>query len=170
MALEKDQIEEEILRLKEEIRELAKRGSRIPDESSIEDIANYIKYLTEERERTNKVLVSLTEKITQLEKKMNETETYEAEQITGSFEPLIEVPFSDVDVKILNFIKASADEMIYADQLKEFMNYKGRNAACARLNALCKIGFLRKYQLGHKVYYKFDAGKATKALIISPPQ
>ena len=50
------------------------------------------------------------------------------------------------------------------------MSYKGRNAASARLNKLYRIGLLERFQLGHKVYYKFDAGKMASTLIVSPPQ
>ena len=60
--------------------------------------------------------------------------------------------------------------MVCADEVKTLMGYKGRNAACTRLNKLYKDGLLDRYQLGHKVYYKYDAGKTTNTLIISPPQ
>ena len=57
-----------------------------------------------------------------------------------------------------------------SEDIQKRMNYKGRNAASARLNKLYKQGLLERYQLGHKVYYKYNAGKATNPLIISPPQ
>ena len=60
--------------------------------------------------------------------------------------------------------------MLCADDIKEKLHYKGRNAACTRLNRLHKAGLLERHQLGHKVYYKYDAGKATKLLILSPPK
>jgi hypothetical protein len=60
--------------------------------------------------------------------------------------------------------------MACAEDIKKHMSYKGKNAASARLNRLFKEGLLDRYQLGHKVYYKYDAGKTTKTLIVSPPQ
>jgi len=60
--------------------------------------------------------------------------------------------------------------MACADDVKAGMNYRGRNAASARLNKLYKMGLIDRLQLGHKVFYKFDAGKTTKILIVSPPQ
>jgi len=60
--------------------------------------------------------------------------------------------------------------MACAEDIKREMNYRGRNAASARLNRLHKQGLLDRYQLGHKVYYKYDAGKTTNTLIVSPPQ
>ncbi len=166
MAFRKDQIENELTEIKERIRALSERGERIPDDQA--SGTSVLKSFIEERERTNKLLVGLTEKISQLEQRLNsEYEVIEGQTQVGM--PL-EVPISDVDAKILDFIELSEKGMACADQIKVLMNYKGRNAACARLNALCKIGLLRKDQFGHKVYYRFDAGKATKALIISPPQ
>ena len=80
----------------------------------------------------------------------------------------MEVPLSLLDAKILDFVQTHT--MICADDLMKAMNYRGRNAACARLNRLYREGLLERYQLGHKVFYKFDAGKTTNTLIISPPQ
>ncbi len=79
-------------------------------------------------------------------------------------------PISGLDAQILQIIQRSAKEMACADEIKKQMNYKGRNAASARLNKLYKMGMLERYQLGHKVYYRFDAGKTTNTLIVSPPQ
>ena len=168
MSLRKDQIEDEITEIRERIRELSQKGVRVSDESST-GLANYIKYLADERERTNRLLSGLTEKVSQLEQKLN-SESMAADQQQYPAMQAEEINLSDVDVKILNFIETKDKQMACADEITALMNYKGRNAACARLNAMCKAGLLRKSQLGHKVYYRFDAGKATKALIISPPQ
>ncbi|MHB1830038.1 MAG: hypothetical protein ACYCO0_01465 [Candidatus Micrarchaeaceae archaeon] len=168
MALKKDQIEAEIQKLKEEIKEITQRGSRVPEDPSLPALMNYLKYLVEERERTNRMLVGLSEKISQMERKINSFDEDEGQAAAQNMQ--FEVPVSALDATIIDFIKSSEKQMICADQLMQFMNYKGRNAACARLNNLCKSGFLQKFQLGHRVYYRFDAGKATKALIISPPQ
>lgn len=84
----------------------------------------------------------------------------------------VEVPISELDRKILQLLQTqNAGAMACADDIKKAMGYKGRNAASARLNKLRSQGLLERYQLGHKVYYKFNAGKTTKRmLIVSPPQ
>jgi superfamily II RNA helicase len=170
LPLRKDQIEDELTEIKERIKALSERGERVPDESSSPGIVDYTK-LVEERERTNKLLVGLIDKVAQLERKINsEYEVSAGQSQAANGGRIEEIRLSSVDAKIVNFIETSEREMVCADQIKELMHYRGRNAACARLNAMCKAGLLRKDQLGHKVYYRFDAGKATKALIISPPQ
>ena len=78
------------------------------------------------------------------------------------------MPISELDAKILQHIQIKG--MSCADDIKKQMNYRGRNAASARLNRMYKQGLLERHQLGHKVYYKYDAGKAAKTLIVSPPQ
>ncbi len=166
MPLNKNQIEEELIEIKERIKALSEKGERVPSEPA-QDLQTYVKYLVDERERTNKLLVGLTEKVAHLEQKLN-SEYEVVESVQQAYQE--EIPLSSVDARILDFIDTSEKRMVCADQIRNLMGYKGRNAACSRLNALCKRGLLRKDQFGHKVYYRFDAGKATKALIISPPQ
>ncbi len=161
VSLKKDQIEDEILRLKEEIKALSEKSPRIPDEST-SSLSSVIRYFTEERDRTNRALANMTNKVIEIEKIITERE------IVAPQEYVYEIPLSQLDANILDFVKAKG--MVCADDVRTLMNYKGRNAACSRLKKLEKDGFLEKYQLGHKVYYRIDAGKTTKTLIISPPQ
>ncbi len=166
MSLEKDQIEEmisKLTKLKDEIRSLSEKGSRVPEDST-PDIGSVIRYFAEERERTNKALLNITGKVAELEKMVSERE----EVVPQEYAPAIEIPVSTLDGNILDFIKGKG--LACADDVKKFMNYKGRNAACTRLKKLEKDGFLEKFQLSHKVYYRYYAGKTTKTLIISPPQ
>lgn len=169
MALGKDQIEDEIMRLKGEIKVLSEKESKLPDESLPSVL---IRYLIDEREKTNRSLASLIEKINKLEQKLNSLD--EEVDAVEEANPHIHmntgeiIPLSNLDARIIDFVDSR--NMVCADDVKNEMKYKGRNAACTRLNKLCKDGFLTKFQLGHKVYYRVDAGKATKALIISPPQ
>ena len=79
-----------------------------------------------------------------------------------------EIALSDTDRKIIEFVQTKG--MACADDIKSTMGYRGRNAACTRLKRLCDEKLLQRFQLGHKVYYRFDAGKAANTLIISPPQ
>jgi len=160
--VDKKEIEEELERLKKELGKLENENNAYhayPD-----DAEDLIKYMVLERERTNKILASITEKIKELEERLEEKQ----EEKKMPLQKLTEVPLSEVDAKIIGFIQTK--ELACADDIKEFMHYKGRNAACARLNKLYMMGLLNRYQLGHKVYYKFDAGKTTNTLIVSPPQ
>lgn len=168
LAGNKDQIEDEIQRLKEEVKVLSQKGTeRIPEDALPSTL---IKYLIEERERTNRVLSGLTERLKELEQRLSGYEVVETGEVQAPAMQmgLMELPVSNLDANILDLVKSKG--MVCADDVKNFMNYRGRNAACNRLNRLCTLGFLTKSQLGHRVYYRIDAGKATKALIISPPQ
>ena len=163
-----EQLERELKDLKYEINQLSSKKKKVLDENTVSSL---MKQLVEERERSNKLLESITEKIAKLEKEIeikdykdpSESEIQEFDAVSNR-----EVPLSELDSKILNFVQSK--EMICADDLVVFMKYRGRNAACARLNKLYRQGILDRYQLGHKVYYKFDAGKTTNTLIISPSQ
>jgi hypothetical protein len=169
------QIEKEIKALRKELDLVAKKeaGAAVNQVSDSGDggVPALLKYMIEERERTNRILAGITEKINRLEKEFGEAyqgdiagdTAYAAEMASGR-----ELPLSGIDAKIIGF--AQSKGMVCADEVREFMGYKGRNAACARLNKLYKDGLLDRFQLGHKVYYKFDAGKTTNTLIISPPQ
>jgi len=158
VVVDKKEIEEELERLKKEISRLNNSDNAYPD-----DAQELIKYMVAERERTNKILASITEKIKELSERLDELDEEPAK-----LEKPKEVPLSDTDAKIIEFVQTKG--MACADEVKEFMHYKGRNAACARLNRLHMLGLLERYQLGHKVYYRYDAGKAINTLIVSPPQ
>ena len=157
------QVAEEIIKLREEIRVLVeKKGSEQNSE-----LAALVSYMTDEREKTNKVLAGLFERIKRLEYRASvakEENPIEVLRKKG-FE---EIALSRLDSGIIDFIQTKG--LVCADDIKDLMGYRGRNAACTRLKRLCDEGLLHRIQLGHKVYYRFDAGKATNALIISPPQ
>ncbi|MEM3555174.1 MAG: winged helix-turn-helix domain-containing protein [Candidatus Micrarchaeia archaeon] len=57
----------------------------------------------------------------------------------------------DVDEKIIEFVKKNGK--VCADDLQRAFNYKGKNAASARLNKLYSQGLLEKKQAGRRVYY-----------------
>ncbi len=75
-------------------------------------------------------------KVGELDKMLREREV-EAQEYTM---PAYEVPISSLEANLLDFIKAK--NMVCADDVKEYMKYKGRNAACARLKKLEEKGFL----------------------------
>ncbi len=168
MAKTQKRIEKELLSLKSEIASLSNRSEKTL--SSDDGVGSMLKYIMEEREKTNKILFSITAKIKKIEQDLEQNYAVEQEPLYMDQTPISnrEIPLSSLDVKILNF--AQSKGMICAEDLKSEMKYKGRNAACSRLNKLYKQGLLERFQLGHKVYYKYDAGKATNTLIISPPR
>jgi hypothetical protein len=156
------QLEREIVGLREELKRVTE-SSRAELPASA-DASTLIKYLIEERGRTNSLLVSITGRIKALEEELGAMELGSREDyVSGSRE----VSLSSVDARLINFVQAKG--MACADEVRAFMGYRGNNAACARLNRLHKAGLLDRLQLGHKVYYRYDAGKATNTLIVSPP-
>ena len=164
------QLENELKVLKDEVSQLAgKKEAAMAVQEGSPSIGQMIKYMAEEREKTNKLLVDITAKIGKLEKEIEEFYSEPASDYTDIIGSR-ELPLSALERKILDFVQSSPEGMICADDLMRYMNYRGRNAACSRLNKLYRQGVLDRYQLGHKVFYKFDAGKATNTLIISPPQ
>ncbi len=170
--MNKDQIEDEISRLKSEVKALSMKNENSPDRqlerSADEALASTLTRLMEERERTNRALLAITEKINKMEQQWREAFEAQESYATPIQQGQMEVAVSHLDGMILDFVKTKG--MACADDVKEYMGYRGRNAACNRLNRLVLSGFLVKTQLGHRVYYRIDAGKATNALIISPPQ
>jgi hypothetical protein len=167
--MDKKEMEKEIEALKKDIKEVQQKDtSEMPPSTA--SMENVIKYLVDEREKTNQILGSITERIRGLEgaiANMTASEQGRAEEALASSK---EIPLSDVEARIVEFVQTSNKGLACADDVRKFMNYRGKNAACARLNKLYKIGVLERHQLGHKVYYKYDAGNATKTLIVSPPQ
>jgi hypothetical protein len=168
MSKESEQIEKELQRLRDRVESLSTKKEVI---LTSEELSALVKYMVEERERTNRALIGMTDKIRRLEGVLDDM--YAEQEVEPARQAGMEnkeVPVSDLDSRIINFVQSQEMAMACADQVKEFMRYKGRNAACARLNRLYKEGLLDRLQLGHKVYYKYDAGKTTNTLIISPPQ
>lgn len=126
------------------------------------DMLRLFKFMVEENRKNSAILTSLTNAVSQLT-----TETERPEEAAGQAPRLDELPISGLDARILEYIQVKG--MACADDVRQAMKYRARNAACARLSVLHKRGILQRYQLGHKVYYKYDAGKATNTLIVSPP-
>ncbi|MGC8567800.1 MAG: hypothetical protein ACP5RP_00865 [Candidatus Micrarchaeia archaeon] len=142
-----------------------------------EGLITLLKFMIEENKKTTMLLKKMSDNIDEIESAMINVIQDEKEDKEEKSAPLQEeeittkeIPISEQDKKILQFIQIKG--MACADDIKNLMGYKGRNAACARLNSLYKNNLLSRYQLGHKVYYKFNAaiaGKTTNILIISPP-
>lgn len=58
---------------------------------------------------------------------------------------------ADIDLEIISFVKETGK--VIAQDVADKFGYKGKNAACARLNRLATAGLLSKKQAGRKVYY-----------------
>ncbi len=105
-----------------------------------ESLAVAILHLSEKIENNNRLIMTLIRRIEQLEKSLEQVKEEEIEQI-----------LSDVDEKIVNLVKEKG--RVTASDVKAELNYKGTNAASARLNKLCSMGVLKKQYAGRKVYF-----------------
>lgn len=99
--------------------------------------------LLEERENTNRLLKSILQKLELMEAKLGQGMSVE----TSHEEPLL----PPIDAQILDFVKESGK--VSAEEVRSRFNYKGKNAACARLNRLCDMNLLQKRQVGRKVFF-----------------
>ena len=177
--VQKKPIEKELLKIKEQLQKLADTRSHDMDqfkeksknEENNSNMLMLLKYMMDENKKTTMILKNISDSIAMLSADNEQGQEAPAEQ---AFMPNIqqsakyeEIPLSGLDSKIIEFIQVKG--MACADDIKGLMSYRGRNAASSRLNNLYKRGILQRYQLGHKVYYKYDAGKTTTTLIISPP-
>jgi hypothetical protein len=169
----KKTISRELQSIKTQIQDLSVNNANIKDiisgkmkaEETSSGLLSIVRYLSDENRKTTLLLQSMADTMAKMESDLSAD--YE-EGKSPMQEASKELPVSGLDARILQYIQVA--NMACADDLKKNMNYKGRNAASARLNRLYKQGLLERYQLGHKVYYKYDAGKAAKTLIVSPPQ
>ena len=57
----------------------------------------------------------------------------------------------EIHEQIVGFIKQAGKST--AEEVRARFNYKGKNAASARLNRLCGMGVLLKKQVGRKMYF-----------------
>ncbi len=175
----KNTIENELLRIRKSLKEISEVSSKSKDlvyqnEKSNDTNSNLfalLKYMIDENKKTTLLLRGIAEGINKIETVLNtplpETESdSEAEPAKIAKETLL----SEADTRIVQTVQLSPHSMACAEDIRKKLNYRGKNAASARLNKLFKMGILERYQLGKKVYYKYDAGKATNTLIVSPPQ
>ncbi|OIO21920.1 hypothetical protein AUJ17_00120 [Candidatus Micrarchaeota archaeon CG1_02_47_40] len=103
-----------------------------------------------EKESTNLILKNIMEKIEGLEKKIGQ-----AKAVFPPSSPTPNTLLPQTDEEILSFIEEKGAACA-ADIQKKF-NYKGKNAACARLSRLSELGHLVKKQVGKQVFYHLKA-------------
>ncbi len=101
--------------------------------------------LVQERKRTLYMFKEILQKLDEMNKRL--------EKLEGSGAPVQKEKevLSEIDKKIVEYIKTRGK--VTAEEIKEAFNYKGTNAACARLNSLYVRGILEKARGGKKVYY-----------------
>ncbi len=168
------EISREISRMKDEITEMKKiteKSGNLKTEDV--DAKTLINVMLLQNERTDKILMGMMEQLKRLEEDLRYDMEPEMESEQFAMKPAeqgSEIGLSHVDAKIVNFLQTRHNEMACAEDISKFMNYKGKNAACARLKKLEEKKLVNRYQLGHTVYYKIDTGKTTNTLIVSPPQ
>ena len=103
--------------------------------------------LAQEREKTNEILKQINKRLDQLE---------QHRPFPEQPQPLRLLP--EQDQKIIKIIQTR--EYATADDIKLALNYKGQNAASARLNNLEKQGILTKVRSGKRIFYTY-AGRGT---------
>ena len=176
----KKEIEKEMQQIKSQLQQLDSEGAtrikQLMEENSKSNetgtnLVTLLKYLMDENKKTTMILKSMSDNLTRLEENLNMDYDEQEDQDPYLHETnkLGKVqPISELDAQIMQIVQRVG--MACANDIQKQMNYRGKNAASARLNRLYRLGLLERYQLGHRVYYKYDAGKTTNTLIVSPPQ
>lgn len=101
--------------------------------------------LAKEREASNAMFKQISE---QLEKIANLLEKGRPAEVKSII--------SDIDQKILAHIQRSGK--VDAEEIQSIFQYRGKNAASARLNDLYEKGLLKKGRAGKKVFYWVNTG------------
>ena len=97
-----------------------------------------------EREKMNLILKNILSRVENVERKiegLGKGEIKEGEERI----------FTDFENKLIKFIKE--ERYVCANDVQKHFNYKGTNAASARLNRLYEQRILEKKRVGKKVYY-----------------
>ena len=183
----KKKLEMELTSIKRQISEIQEHdkvardmleGKVKADETS-SNLLMIIRLIMDENKKNTMLLKAISESVIHLENEVGEAGLYEQDD-QSAFNPVEDrlsrvQPVSGLDAKILQIVQLK--NIACADDVKQELGYKGRNAASARLNKLYQQGLLERHQLGHRVYYKCDPRMADlqivtppQALIVSPPQ
>ena len=112
--------------------------------------------IAEEKKANNLVVKDLSSKFDQIISKLDRIATLlEAQAETQNESDNHSI--SERDEEILEFIKTK--KRVCADDLQDHFNYKGRNAASARLNKLFRDDLVEKIYAGKTVYYSLKAAQ-----------
>ncbi|MEW6295136.1 MAG: hypothetical protein AB1467_02455 [Candidatus Diapherotrites archaeon] len=113
--------------------------------------------LAEERDKTNKLLEQLNDKYDKIMFELKTKTLGESVDQTPRIEQKLAVGANKIvllpeqDQKILRLIEEKGPSS--AEAVQSMLSYKGKNAACQRLNKLSREGLLRKIQSGKKVLF-----------------
>jgi hypothetical protein len=102
--------------------------------------------LIEERENTNRLLKTLIQKIERIENGVTANAGKENEEM-----------LPEIDASIMAFMREKG--RVTAEDVRLKFNYKGANAASARLNRLYSLGIVSKAQIGKKMYFFLQTAK-----------
>ncbi len=111
-------------------------------------LATLMNRVTNERENTNRILKNIFARLDTLEMRLRQLESRGAEKPQSPKPPAL---LPEVEYEILEFAKVKG--RVCADEIRKRFNYRGVNAACARLNKLFEQGMMEKKQVGRKVFY-----------------
>lgn len=103
--------------------------------------------LAKEREASNSLFREVGAKLDRIASLLEKPEQKELTNI-----------ISDIDQKILAHIQRNGK--VDAEEIQSIFQYRGKNAASARLNDLYEKGLLKKGRAGKKVFYWVNAGDA----------
>lgn len=110
--------------------------------------------LAEERKKTNHLFQQILERLAALEAALGNAPSVNIPQSTVN-SPGLETGesnlLSELDNSLLDYIKNSGK--VDAEGVRERFDYRGKNAASARLNSLYTRGLLSKGRAGKKVMY-----------------
>ena len=101
--------------------------------------------LAKEREASNAMFKQISEQLERIASLLQKGSTEQVNRI-----------ISDIDQKILAHIQRNGK--VDAEEIQSIFQYRGKNAASARLNDLYEKGLLKKGRAGKKVFYWVNAG------------
>ena len=118
----------------------------------------------QERENTNRILKNILSKLETMETRMQSgTETptkTEIAQVKQQTQAVKDILLPEIDEAIYEFVKKLGKTT--AEEVRAEFKYKGKNAACARLNRLFELNLLGKKQVGKKYTSCQNNNKARK--------
>ncbi|MBS3060234.1 MAG: hypothetical protein J4432_01850 [DPANN group archaeon] len=114
--------------------------------------------LAKEREQTNRMLAHINDMLNQITQKTNQSTLSPTSSLAEAPAEVLLPPkeskmlLPPQDMKILEFVAEQGH--VNAEQVRKKLKYKGRNAASARLNALCGRNVLRKTRVGRTIVFE----------------
>lgn len=117
------------------------------------DLAIEIYRLAEERKKTNYVFSEILKRLDAIEESLATGKAYSPPKLetTAAEEGASKELLSDVDQKLLDYVQQRGK--VDAEEIRGTFDYRGKNAASARLNSLFQRGLLTKARAGKKVLY-----------------